>query len=339
MRIGLTYDLRDDYRALGGFSEEALAEFDSPETIDLLEAALVANGCVVDRIGHIRKLAARLVAGETWDLVFNICEGVAGRNREAQVPALLEAYNVPYVFSDPLTLSATLDKAVAKCLVRDAGLPTTPFAVIESDADARACSLPFPVFVKPVAEGTGKGCERASKVADRRALVSTARALRLRYQQPALAEPFLPGREFTVGVVGNGAAARIVAVMEIALRQSAEPEVYSFTNKELCESRVDYRLADDAEARAAGATALAAYRVLGCRDGARLDLRSDARGVPQFLEVNPLAGLHPTHSDLPILAALAGMDYRTLIGEILEAAKQRNGLLPVHVRRRRRLPA
>ena len=344
MRVGLTYDLRDDYRALGGFSEAALAEFDSPETIDALAGALEANGCRVERIGHIRNLAARLVAGESWDLVFNICEGIAGRNREAQVPALLEAYSIPYVFSDPLTLSVTLDKAVAKRLVRDAGLPTTPFAVIESDADARACSLTFPVFVKPLAEGTGKGCERASKAGDRKALLSAARSLRARFNQPAIAEPFLPGREFTVGVVGNGAAARIIAVLEIVLLQNAEPEVYSFENKELCESRVEYRLADDDEARAAGATALAAYRTLGCRDGARLDLRSDAAGVPQFLEVNPLAGLHPTHSDLPILATLAGMPYQQLIGEILQAAKLRTGVGQVGVdqtqaKRRRRIPA
>lgn len=335
MRVGLTYDLRDDYRALGGFSEAALAEFDSPETIDAVESALAAHGCRVERIGHIRSLAARLVAGESWDLVFNICEGVSGRNREAQVPALLEAYNIPYVFSDPLTLSVTLDKAIAKRLVREAGLPTAPFAVIETDADARTCNLPFPVFVKPLAEGTGKGCERASKAGDRKALLAAARSLRARFNQPVLAEPFLPGREFTVGVIGNGSSARIIAVLEIVLMQNAEPEVYSFENKELCESRVDYRLVEDAEARAAGATALAAYRSLGCRDGARLDLRSDAAAVPQFLEVNPLAGLHPTHSDLPILASLAGMSYESLIGEILQAALQRTGLgLARHGKRR-----
>lgn len=338
MRVGLTYDLRDDYRALGGFSETALAEFDSPETIDALAGALAANGCAVERIGHIRSLAQRLVAGERWDLVFNICEGIAGRNREAQVPALLEAYGIPYVFSDPLTLSVTLDKAIAKRLVREAGLPTAPFAVIESDADARNCALPFPVFVKPLAEGTGKGCERASKANDRKALVAAARSLRARFNQPAIAETFLPGREFTVGVIGNGGTARIVAVMEILLLQNAEPEVYSFENKELCESRVEYRLADDAEARAAGDIALAAYRTLGCRDGGRLDLRSDANAVPQFLEVNPLAGLHPTHSDLPILAGLAGMDYHSLIGEILQAAKLRTGVT-AQAKRRRRIPA
>ena len=117
--------------------------------------------------------------------------------------------------------------------------------------------------------------------------------------------------------------------------QNAEPEVYSFENKELCESRVEYRLVEDGEAKAAGATALAAYRTLGCRDGARLDLRSDAAGVPQFLEVNPLAGLHPTHSDLPILASLAGLSYESLIGEILQAARQRTGLGLAQSRKRR----
>lgn len=322
MRIGLTYDLREDHAARG-LPAEALAELDSPETIAAIEAALTLGGHVTDRIGHVRALAARLVAGDRWDLVFNIAEGLAGRSREAQVPALLEAFDQPYVFSDPLTQAAGLDKAVAKRLVRDAGLPTAPFAVLETNADARACALAFPVFVKPVAEGTGKGCERASKCADRRALAATARALRARFGQPALAEPFLPGREFTVGVLGNGTAARVLGVLEILLLETADAEVYSFDNKELSETRVGYRLADDAEAREAGRVALAAYRALGCRDAARLDLRSDGAGQPQFLEVNTLAGLHPTHSDLPILAARAGMPYAALIGAIVDAAAAR----------------
>jgi D-alanine-D-alanine ligase len=333
MRIGLTYDLRDDYQGRG-LPEEALAEFDSPETIEGIEAALRANGHETDRIGHVRALAARLVAGHRWDLVFNIAEGLSGRSREAQVPALLEAFDQPYTFSDPLTQAAGLDKAVAKRLVRDAGVATAPFAVLGTDADARACDLPLPLFVKPIAEGTGKGCERASKCTDRRALVQAARALRARFGQPALAEPFLPGREFTVGVLGRGTAARVIGVMEIVLKPDAEAEVYSFLNKELCESRVDYRLADDPEAREAGRVALAAYRALGCRDAARLDIRSDAEGRPQFLEVNTLPGLHPTHSDLPILAAKAGMPFAALIGAIVDAAAERHGL---QARPRRRL--
>lgn len=325
MRIGLTYDLRDDY-AGRGLSDEALAEFDSPETVAAVEAALRANGHETDRIGHVQALAARLVAGERWDLVFNFAEGLSGRSREAQVPALFEAFGQPYTFSDPLTQAAGLDKAVAKRLVRDAGVPTAPFAILETEEDAETCDLPFPVFVKPIAEGTGKGCELASKCRDPAEMAAAGRRLRARFSQPAIAEPFLPGREFTVGVLGNGEGAEVVGVLEVLLLETAEAEVYSFDNKELCESRVLYRLADDPEAREAGRVALAAYRALGCRDAARLDLRSDGAGRPQFLEVNTLAGLNPTHSDLPILAAQAGMPYEVLIGRIVQCAAERQGL-------------
>ena len=325
MRVGLTYDLRDDYRGTG-LSEEALAEFDSAETISELEAALRRLGLEVERIGHVRHLARRLVAGDRWDFVFNIAEGLKGRAREAQVSALLEAYDIPYVFSDPLVMSATLDKAVAKRLVRDHGVPTAAFVVLESAAAVAAVDFPYPVFAKPVAEGTGKGCTPASRCANPAELRRTARRLLARYGQPVLVEPFLPGREFTVGIVGTGADAKVLAVMEIALRPGAEVGVYSYENKELCESRVTYGLAHDGEARLAGETALAAYRALGCRDAGRVDVRSDAAGVPQFLEVNPLAGIHPTHSDLPILAGLAGIGYDDLLGQIVAACLARIGL-------------
>lgn len=327
MLIGLTYDLREDH-AGEGLSEEALAEFDSPETLSAIERALRANGHRVERIGHVRALAARLVAGARWDLVFNIAEGLAGRSREAQVPALLEAFGVPYTFSDPLTQAVGLDKGIAKRIVRDAGLPTADFRVIASDADARACALPFPLFVKPLAEGTGKGCDAASRVGDRASLLSVSRRLRARFDQPAIAEPYLPGRGFTVGILGNGPGARVIGVLEIVLLETAEAGVYSFLNKEFCEGRVRYRLARDAEARAAGAVALAAYRALGCHDAARVDLRSDAARRPQFMEVNTLPGLHPTHSDLPILAAEAGLPFDRLICGIVAAASLRQGLAP-----------
>lgn len=325
MLIGLTYDLRDDYRGLG-LSDEALAEFDSRETIEAIDRALCSLGHQVDWIGNVKALARRLVNGCRWDLVFNIAEGLSGRSREAQVPALLEAYGIPYTFSDPLTQALGLDKAMAKRIVRDAGLPTAPFAVLAGPEDDVASALPWPVFLKPLAEGTGKGCERASKVTSRRELGITAQALRGRFAQPVLAETFLPGREFTVGILGNGAKARVIAVMEIVLLKTAEAEVYSFDNKELCESRVAYVLAEDTEARKAGIIALSAYRALGCRDAARVDMRSDAKGRPHFLEVNTLAGLHPSHSDLPILAAKAGLSFDGLIGGIVDAAARRYNL-------------
>ncbi|MFW8595257.1 D-alanine--D-alanine ligase family protein [Cribrihabitans neustonicus] len=322
MLIGLTYDLRDDYRG-SGLSDEAMAEFDSPETIAAIETVLRGQGHQTHRIGHVHSLAQRLAAGDRWDLVFNIAEGLQGRAREAQVPALLEAFGIPYTFSDPLTQALGLDKAMAKRIVRDAGIPTAPFAVLETPADDHRLRLPFPVFLKPLAEGTGKGCEHASKVNDADQAAAAAGSLRQRFRQPVLAECFLPGREFTAGILGNGAEALVVAVMEILLRDTAEAEIYSFRNKEQWETRVSYRLADDPEARAAGAAALAAYHALGCRDAARIDLRSDAAGTPHFLEVNTLPGLHPSHSDLPILSAKAGLDYHGLITGILDAAIRR----------------
>src|ERR1700733_176625 len=156
MRIGVTYDLRSDYLALG-YGEEETAEFDAEETIAAVCDALGGLGQTPIRIGGIRPLAKALVAGERWDAVFNICEGLKGVSREAQVPALLEAYGIPYLFSDPLTLALALDKAMAKRVVRDCGVPTADFAVIESEADIAGVTLDFPLFLKPVAEGSGKG--------------------------------------------------------------------------------------------------------------------------------------------------------------------------------------
>jgi len=324
MRVGLTYDLRDHYLA-AGYSAEDTAEFDNIETIEALAGTLDRLGHVVDRIGTVRQLAQRLVAGERWDLVFNIAEGLKGVGREAQVPALLDAYDIPYTFSDPLVMALALHKGMAKRVARDCGVPTAPFAVVETMADLSVVDLPFPLFAKPIAEGTGKGVTPASRVVNRAALRKLCRQLLERYRQPVLVETFLPGREFTVGIVGTGAAAGPVAVMEVVLNAEAEAGVYSYVNKEECESRVVYRLADDEEAKAAGAVALAVWRALGCRDGGRVDLRQDAGGRPLFLEVNPLAGLHPTHSDLPIMCTLAGIPYDALIGRIVESARRRCG--------------
>lgn len=325
MRLGFVYDARDEYLA-EGHSEVDVAEFDTEETIALIAAALGRCGAMVDRIGRGRTLARRLAAGERWDLVFSIAEGLAGRAREAQVPALCEMFGQAYAFSDPLTMAATLDKAVAKRLVRDQGIPTADFTVIRRPEDALRVDLGFPLFVKPVAEGTGKGCEAASVVGDAHQLQVAASRLIGRFGQPAIAEPFLPGREFTVGILGNGPDARAIAVLEIAIRPGVEDRVYSFENKEDCEMKVQYRLAGDPEAVLAGRLALEAYRALDCRDAARVDMRSDAAGVPQFLEVNPIAGLHPTHSDLPMLTEMSGRSYDWLIGGILDAAVSRLGL-------------
>jgi D-alanine-D-alanine ligase len=335
MRIALVYDLRDDYRALG-FSEEEVAEFDSVETIDQLAGALGELGCEAVRVGRGQALAARLVEGERYDLVFSIAEGVKGRSREAQVPALCELFDQPYLFSDPLTMTACLDKGIAKRLVRDAGVKTPNFVVAERSADEIADWADFPAFVKPLAEGTGKGCEAASLVHTNAELHDAVTRVIGRYRQPALIERYLPGREFTVGIVGNGNHARVLGVCEILLKPNAEANVYSLHNKELCEELVTYAPADDNEAWLAGAGALQAYRALECRDAARIDFRSDANGEPCFLEANPLAGLNPWHSDLPILAAQNGIDFVTLIGMVLDAGLARYGRSRRIASRRRR---
>jgi D-alanine-D-alanine ligase len=322
MKIGITYDLRADYLAQG-YGEEETAEFDRADTIDAIEQTLQELDFQTDRIGNVWNLTARLGAGERWDLVFNIAEGLKGFGREAQVPALLDAYSIPYTFSDPLVLALTLHKGMTKHVIRDLGVPTPDFAVVERDSDIGMINLPFPLFAKPVAEGTGKGINAASKICDRRGLVKVCRGLLARYNQPVLVETFLPGREFTVGIIGTGKDAVAVGVMEILLRSEAEREVYSYVNKEQCEELVTYRLAEDDLAKKAAEVALAAWRGLGCRDAGRLDLRVGADGVPHFLEVNPLAGLHPEHSDLPILSSLAGIGYRELIWMIMASALKR----------------
>lgn len=326
LHIGFVFDLRDDYLAMAHTIED-VAEFDSIETIEAIESTLVRLGHRVERVGHGRELARRLVAGERFDLVFSIAEGLKGRSREAQVPALCELFGQAYAFSDPLTMAVTLDKAVAKRIVRDAGIPTAPFLVYERSGQDLSRWSHYPAFVKPLAEGTGKGCEKASMVGDETALRAAAEHILARYAQPALIESYLPGREFTVGVLGTGDDARVVGVMEIVLLAEADAGVYSLRNKEECERLVTYHRGEDAEARRAGERALAAHRALGCRDAARHDLRSDTSGEPVFLEVNPIAGLHPTHSDLPILSELHGLGYDALVEQIVANAARRNGLI------------
>jgi D-alanine-D-alanine ligase len=327
MKIGITYDLRDDYLA-EGFGEEETAEFDHPLTIAAIDETLQSLGYETDRIGHIRALARRLVAGERWDMVFNIAEGLRGFGREAQVPALLDAWNIPYTFSDPLVLSLTLHKAMTKRVIRDLGIPTPDFAVVESPEEIAAVALSFPLFAKPVAEGTGKGVTAASKIGNRTELEHVCRGLLATFRQPVLVETFLPGREFTVGIIGTGSDAFAPGVMEVHLTEKAEKEVYSYANKEDWHGRIEYRLASDSMAMEAAKTALAAWRGLGCRDGGRIDLRADANGTPNFIEVNPLAGLRPEHSDLPILCELAGVPYRELIAGIMNSTLKRirNGI-------------
>jgi len=322
MHIGLTYDLRQDYLDMG-YSEEETAEFDKESTIEGIERALSALGHKTERIGHIKSLVKALCDGKKWDIVFNITEGMFGLAREAQVPALLDAYEIPYVFSDAFTLAVTLDKGLTKSMIRNLGIPTADYFVLRTIEEVEKINLPYPLFAKPLAEGTGKGINANSKITDKEQLKTVCENLLKEYKQPVLIETFLSGDEFTVGITGTGDEAKVVAVMEILLGDKAEAEIYSYSNKDNYEDRVSYRLASDDAAKKCEEVALAAWRGLKCRDGGRVDVRMDKNGIVNFIEVNPLAGLNYLTSDLPIMCGLKNIPFNDLIKDIMASAEKR----------------
>ncbi len=247
-----------------------------------------------------------------------------GIAREAQVPAILDAYEIPCVFSDALVNALTLHKGMTKRVIRDLGLATPDFAVIETPADIARVKLALSAIRQARRRRHRQGIDSRNKI-------KTARRIgchlppdcSLDYRQPVLVETYLSGREFTVGIVGTGEKARSVGTVEIVLPDSAEPDVYSYVNKEECEERVRLRPRARRNGRRGRGTLAGRLRGLGCRDGGRVDVRADANGVMNFLEVNPLAGLHPEHSDLPIICTKAGISYVELIRMIVDSAIER----------------
>ena len=322
LTVGLTYDLRSDYLK-EGYSEEETAEFDSEITIESIESTLQKLGYKTERIGNLKALLRNLSEGKKWDLVFNIAEGLHGIGREAQVPAILDAFKIPYVFSDPLVLSLTLHKGLTKRVIRDCNIPTADFVIVEKPEDIESVKLEYPLFAKPVAEGTGKGIDSKSKVYNYNELKEVCIDLLKRFNQPVLVETYLPGREFTVGVVGTGMEARVVGVMEIVITEKAKESTYSYHTKENWRGIVEYPMATGDVEKMCSDVALNAWRAIGCRDGGRIDLKMDSTGVPNFIEVNPLAGINPEHSDLPMLARKKGISFDQLIDTIVKSALKR----------------
>jgi D-alanine-D-alanine ligase len=309
------------------------AEWDEPETVDAVEKALSALGKVI-RLEADAEFPRKVMAARP-DFVFNIAEGLYGVNREAHVPAICEFLGIPCHASDPLTLSLALHKGRTKEILAYHGVSTAPFIVANSRADARNVNLPFPLFAKPALEGSSKGITARSLCANRAKLVSVVGELLDVYEEPVLIETYLPGQEFTVAILGNGRETRCLPLVAMRFDDLplGAPPIYGYEAKWVwdtpdrplemfdCPARIEKELA-----REIRAVALAAYRVLGCRDWARVDVRCDAAGRPMVVEVNPLPGILPNPKDnscFPKAARAAGMSYDTLIQTVADIAWRR----------------
>ncbi|MCI0438376.1 MAG: D-alanine--D-alanine ligase [Chloroflexi bacterium] len=332
MNIGLAYDLKTSVEIQPGAPEDAVEEYDPPSTIDALASEIERQGHHVTRLGGGVEFLEK-IRDARIDLVFNIAEGRGiHRSREAQVPSILEMLGFSYVGSDPLTLAICLDKPMAKRVAISAGVNTPRYHVVESIEDLEAlksAALKFPAVVKPSFEGSSKGIRLTSRVDRWEDLFKPVATVLSDYRQPALVEEYIAGTEITVGVVGN-APPRVVGVMEVVPRLASKADfMYTLEVKRDWERQVAYRCPPELPASCIAeleAAALALFKVLGCRDMARLDFRVDAENRVYFLEANPLPGLSPLYSDLPVMAGLCGWSYTRLIETILNSALERTGL-------------
>jgi D-alanine-D-alanine ligase len=324
LRVGFTYNMkRVDSKA----GNDAEAEYDPPETIDAIRGAIESLGHEVVPLEANSELPQRLAEAKV-DLVFNIAEGLSGRNREAQVPALCELVGIPYTGSDSATLALALDKALAKRILRQHGILTPEFQVMATGREKLHAwvSQKFPLIVKPNAEGSSKGITGSGVVDDETGLRAAVKEIVDRYRQPALVEEYVFGREFTVGLLGDKKP-RILPPMEICFKDlSKQRPVYDFEIKQEWEKHVYYECPaklSPSELKAVERAARETFIALDCRDVARIDLRMNAQGQVYVLEVNPLPGLTPDYSDLVLISKAAGIEYRTLISEILAGGLKR----------------
>lgn len=333
MRIGIAFDLAPTAKPTDG-PDDQFEEFDKPETVEVLAGILRGEGHEVVLLGDGRDFLSRVLA-EPPDFVWNLAEGEGvGRCREGRVPAALEMLGIPYSGSDPLTLSASLDKTIAKRLVADvvAVPPGRAFEVTDDLAHVLGAGAlgQGPWIVKPAFEGSSKGIRRHSLVDTPDQAVALFLALTRDYEQPVLIEEFIQGDEVTVGLVGNGPGLEVLGSMHVRSRRNDPRFVYSLETKRDWDEHVAYdtppRIAPEVLDRIEHA-ARNAYTALGCRDVARIDFRVRG-GIPYFLEANPLPGLAPDWSDLVILANGYGLSHADLIRKILHAALDRVGLGP-----------
>jgi D-alanine-D-alanine ligase len=342
-RVALLYNLKDNVAVSNTDVSDALAEYDSVDTIQALENALLDGGHRVISLEADETLVDTIRQANV-DICFNIAEGQRGEARESQVPALLEMLGIPYTGSKVLAHALSLDKAAAKRVWRDCGLPTTPFQVFRRGDECLERGLDFPLFVKPVREGSGMGINGRSVVWDEAGLRAQVRWVIHSYKQPALVEAFLPGQEFTVGVLGNRTMPweqapslydergyHVFPVLEIDVSPLREAEglynSYAKTERPLdldylCPALIEDGLTEDLQG-----LAVHAFEAIGALDVARVDFRLGSDGMPYLMEINTLPGLNPTYSDIVIAARAEGMAYRVLVNEILNLAVDRYGLV------------
>jgi len=325
--VGLTYDLKTDYQFQEGDPPDANAEFDHPSTVDVIAGAIESQGFRVKKIGNANSLLEN-INNLGVDIVFNISEGLYGRNRESQVPILLEMARIPFVGADALTLGLTLDKIMAKKIFIAEGIPTPRFFEIKTMDDLLDLDhLKFPLIVKPRFEGSSKGLSEKSRVQNLQDLKNQAEFIIETYKQPALVEEFITGQEFTVAIVGNDPP-EVLPVVQIKIDGSLELDDKFYTFARISSDRLEYispapisqELNDKIRE-----LALRSYNVVDCLDFGRVDFRVDKSGNPYVLEINPLPSLS-TEDVFSLLAKLKGMTYEQMIGRILNIALARYGL-------------
>jgi len=325
LKVGITYNLKKDFSQQENQPMDFLEEFDAEETIDAIRKVLEGEGHDVVKLGGDAGLIDRLRQTPV-DIVFNIAEGLHGRNREAHIPALLEFLNIPYTGSDPLTLSLTLDKAMAKRIVMSQNIPTPRFKKVERVEDLHGLDLRYPLFVKLCHEGSSKGVRLDSKIPDAQSLREKTTGLLKTYGSPVLVEEFIKGPEFTVGILGNEDPF-VLGVMQIEIKGRApEESIYSLEIKREWEERVRYHCPpsiDQDLLRKIEEVALRSYQALECRDVSRVDIRVGEDRTPYFLEINPLPGLSPVYGDLVMIARNMGWDYDRLVKSIFHHALKR----------------
>lgn len=324
--VGLTYDVKPDYLFRKGDPEDANAEFDHPDTIEVIKDAIESGGHKVVKIGNVHNLLRRL-KNLGVDIVFNIAEGVYGRNRESQVPIVLEMAGIPFVGADGLTQALTLDKVMAKKVLISEDIPTPDFFVLSDVNSLNGAKLNFPMIVKPRYEGSSKGISDRSIVSNARRLKEQARWVIRTYKQPALVEKFITGSEFTVPIVGNEQPEALPVVqIKIDGKLNLGDLCYTFsritsnTLNYVCPAKISRSLENKLKEMA-----LAVYKAVDCRDFGRVDIRVDKNGNPFVLEINSLPSLS-TEDVFMVVSKQMKVSYNRTVNRILDYALERYGI-------------